>query len=114
MDRYLDVESAPMPFLIEMAGWLGFAAEGDFLEEGVLRRLIREIYALNRIKGTKEVIGRLIRAVFGEDPVIVEQNRMGVLSQRRTGTHTESCTALPRRTSRSCCAGRGMRSCGHR
>ncbi len=77
MDRYLDVESAPMPFLIEMAGWLGFAAEGDFLEEGVLRRLIREIYALNRIKGTKEVIGRLIRAVFGEDPVIVEQNRMG-------------------------------------
>lgn len=79
MDRYLDWNTAPITVLVELAGWFGFAEVGafqDFLDEQVLRSLIKETYALNRMKGTKEVIRRLIHTVLDEDPFIVERNRL--------------------------------------
>lgn len=84
MDRYLDTGTTPMPFLMEIAGWLGFAVSGDFdvhghpeeICQGMLRVLVRDLYAINRIKGTKEVIRRLIRMALREEPVIVERNRI--------------------------------------
>lgn len=105
MDRYLDPGTAPMPFLVEMAGWLGFSAEGDFLDENMLRSLIRELYPLNRMKGTKEVIRRLIRMMLGEEPAIVERNRMeGYIPhdnmdtcQRLYGTSMQDVTILLKR-----------------
>lgn len=65
MDAYLDIRTTPMPVLMELAGWLGLEAAGDFLEETMLRGLIRELYQFNRIKGTKEVIKKLLYAVLG-------------------------------------------------
>lgn len=76
MDKYLDIETTPLPVLMQIADWFGFEAEGDFLDETLLRRLIKEIYSLNRIKGTKQVMQNLIRAVLGDEAHIIEQNRM--------------------------------------
>lgn len=85
MDRYFDLDTAPMPALVEIAGWLGFAAAEelqDFLDEQMLRSLTKEIYTLNRMKGTKEVIRKLIRLVLGEEAFIVERNRLEGYLQR--------------------------------
>lgn len=76
MDKYLDIETTPLPVLMRIADWVGFEAEGDFLEEELLRRLIKEIYSLNRIKGTKQVMRNLIRAVLGDEAHIIERNRL--------------------------------------
>lgn len=76
MDRYLNIETTPLPVLMQIADWFGFEAEGDFLEEELLRRLVREIYRLNRIKGTKQVMKDLIRTVLGDEAYIIERNRL--------------------------------------
>lgn len=76
MDRYLDIETTPLPVLMRIADWFGFEAEGDFLEERLLRRLVKEIYRLNRIKGTKQVMKELIRTVLGDEAHIIERNRL--------------------------------------
>lgn len=105
MERAFDLDTAPIEVLMELAGWLGFAVERDFLDKAMLRSLIKEVYALNRIKGTKEVIRKLIRLVLGEEAVIVEQNRLeGYVSeevketyQRLYGTSMQDVTILLRR-----------------
>lgn len=102
MESVFDLETTPIEVLIELAGWLGFAVERDFLDEAMLRSLIKEIYALNRIKGTKEVLRRLIWLVLGEEAVIVEQNRLegDILEeaketyQRLYGTSMQEVTIL--------------------
>lgn len=76
MDKYLNVETTPLPVLMQIADWFGFEAEGDFLDEELLRRLIKEIYSLNRIKGTKRVMQNLIRAVLDDEAYIIERNKM--------------------------------------
>lgn len=102
MESVFDLETTPIEILMELAGWLGFAVERDFLDETMLRSLIKEIYVLNRIKGTKEVLRRLIWLVLGEEAVIVEQNRLeGYVSeeeretyQRLYGTSMQDVTIL--------------------
>lgn len=76
MDKYLNVGTTPLPVLMRIADWFGFDAEGDFLDEELLRRLIREIYSLNRMKGTKQVMKDLIKAVLGDEAFIVERNKL--------------------------------------
>lgn len=88
MDRYLNIETTPFPVLMQIAGWFGFETEGDFLEEKLLRRLVREIYHLNRIKGTKQVMKDLIRAVLGDEAYIIERNRLrGYIQSDRKDTY---------------------------
>lgn len=82
IDQYLDPDTAPAELLPQYADWLGLELEGEFLEEDLLRRLIREAYQLNRIKGTKQCIRRLISLVLGQDAIIVERKRLdGYISQ---------------------------------
>lgn len=76
MGRYLNIETTPLPVLMKIADWFGFEAEGDFLDEELLRRLIKEIYSLNRMKGTKQVMKNLIRTVSGDESHIIERNRI--------------------------------------
>jgi phage tail-like protein len=76
MDRYLDIDSTPMSALIEIAGWLGFDTKEDFLDEKMLRKLVRQIYHLNRIKGTKKVMQEIIKVILDEDAVVLERNKM--------------------------------------
>lgn len=76
LDRYLDFDEAPGELLPYFAHWLGLWQEGDFLEEEMFRRLLKNAYRLNRIKGTKQAVEELLELVLGEKVIIVERNLM--------------------------------------
>lgn len=105
MDKYLNVETTPLPVLMRIADWFGFDAEEDFLDEELLRRLIREIYSLNKIKGTKQVMKDLIKAVLGNEAFIVERNKLNgyipsdlkVSYQKLYGNANQDVTILVKR-----------------
>ncbi|MDD2972847.1 MAG: phage tail protein [Lachnospiraceae bacterium] len=70
----LDIDRTPVELLPVFASWLGVDVSGDFLSEQQLREFVKEIYKLNRIKGTKQVLERLTEIVLGEKATIVEKN----------------------------------------
>lgn len=74
--QYLDFDTVPYEFLPVLADWLGFEVDQGFLEEQTLRALLKEIYSLNRIKGTREVLKRIVNLIAGCDPIIIERSRM--------------------------------------
>jgi phage tail-like protein len=76
LDKYLDVDNTPIAALTEIAGWLGFEARENFLDESMLRKFVKQIYHLNRIKGTKEVMQEIIEVVLGDEAVVMERNKM--------------------------------------
>lgn len=76
LDRYLEIDRMPAAVLPEIADWMGVEVEGTFLEEETLRKLVKALYYLNRIKGTREALKRLIKLVFDEDAVIIERSRI--------------------------------------
>ncbi len=64
------------PDLLEMYGsWFGIDLKGGFLPEDVLRTIVKEAYKLNRMKGTRWVLERILEIVVGDDTVILE-NRL--------------------------------------
>ena len=81
--------------------------EGDFLEKQTLRNLLKEVYHLNRMKGTKEALKRLIWLVLQEEPIIVERNLIGeignseenILYNQLYGTSKHDITILINRNS---------------
>lgn len=72
----LDIDTCPKELLPVYAGWMGVELGGDFFDEAVLRKLVRRIYGLNRLKGTKAVLEELIEIILEEKPIILERNRM--------------------------------------
>ncbi len=66
------------PELLEMYGsWFGIDLKGGFLDEDVLRTLVKEAYQLNRMKGTKKGIERVLTIILGEEPVLLENRVQG-------------------------------------
>ena len=66
------------PELLEMYGsWFGIDLKGGFLEEDVLRQLVKEAYMLNKLKGTRKGIERVLTIILGEEPVILENRMQG-------------------------------------
>lgn len=64
------------PELLEMYGsWFGIDLAGGFLSEDVLRTIVKEAYQLNRMKGTKKGIERMLEIILGE-PAVLFENRM--------------------------------------
>jgi phage tail-like protein len=64
------------PELLEMYGsWFGIDLRGGFLPEDVLRTIVKEAYQLNRMKGTRKVLERILEIMLGEDAVLLE-NRL--------------------------------------
>jgi phage tail-like protein len=74
MGRYMDVDEAPAKMLPILAGWLGLRVENDFPDEAVLRRLLKEVYQLNKMKGTRWAVERLAEIVLGEEVQVIEKN----------------------------------------
>ena len=74
--NYLDFDTIPCEFLPILADWLGFQVDQGFLDEKTLRSLLKEIYALNRIKGTKKALKRIVNLIAGCEPIIIERNRL--------------------------------------
>ena len=64
------------PELLEMYGsWFGIDLRGGFLSEDVLRTIVKEAYQLNRMKGTRKVIERILEIMLGDDAVLLENRR---------------------------------------
>ncbi len=64
------------PELLEMySSWFGIDLHGGFLPEDVLRTIVKEAYQLNRMKGTRWALERILQILLGEDFVMFE-NRL--------------------------------------
>jgi phage tail-like protein len=74
MERWFDVDEAPAGMLPVLAGWLGLRVENDFPDEAILRRLLKEVYLLNKRKGTRWAVERLAQIVLGESVQVIEKN----------------------------------------
>ena len=74
LPELLDADKCPRECLRVYAGWLGIDLSGDFLSEEAERLFVKEGYMLNRTKGTKACLARVIEIVTGEKPVILENN----------------------------------------
>lgn len=75
VQNYFDPDAAPKEMLPVLAGFMGLDVTGDFLEEKVLRALVKNAYSLNKIKGTREALLRVTEIVLGEKAVILEKCR---------------------------------------
>lgn len=106
VEEWLDVEKVPGPLLHHFAGWLGLEVDGEFPEE-VLRRLLTKAYELNRIKGTRQAVIRLVELVLGEQAIVVERNLLKEQADREEvklynrlyGTSKQDITVLINRKS---------------
>jgi len=74
LPEILDLNTCPVEMLIEYGSWMGIDLKGGFLPENVIRDIVKEAYELNKIKGTKKGLIRLMTLILGEEPVIVEHN----------------------------------------
>lgn len=72
-DRYLDLDSAPKNLLYQYAEWLGLELDGDFLPSELLVRIIKNLYDLNRRKGTKGALLKLSELVLSKKAIVVER-----------------------------------------
>ena len=102
VSNVLDIDTAPLNFLPVFAGWMGLEMGTEFFTEEVLRKLVKEAYKLNRIKGTKESILRICEIILGEkviviDPNSLQENMLGeedVFGERITGEGKYDVTIL--------------------
>ena len=76
LPEILDLDTCPAGLLPVYGGWLGIHVGDDFLEEAVLRTLVKEAYRLNRIKGTRAALERISEIVLGEKVLVLERNVM--------------------------------------
>lgn len=74
--QLIQVETAPLPILHILAGWLGLKVKDAFLTEEELRSLLLCAYDLLSIKGTLGCIEKLIKLFVTEDVYIVERNQL--------------------------------------
>lgn len=71
-----DVDRAPGKLLELFLQWIGIDVDGGFLEEELLRGLLKEAPELIRYKGSAQCIRRICRLFVGEEPTILERNLM--------------------------------------
>lgn len=70
----LDPKLCPSELLPVYASWMGVEVKDDFFSEEILRELVKNISFLNRYKGTKVGLQRIIEICLGEKPRILERN----------------------------------------
>lgn len=76
LPKLLDIDSCPERLLPMYGRWLGIDVGNDFLDEKIMRPLVKEAYQLNRMKGTKAVLERLTEIFLGEKALVLERNVM--------------------------------------
>lgn len=74
LPELLDPKTCPVECLPIYAKWLGIDVSGDYLTERAMRQIVTEGYELNRIKGTKACLIRIIEIVLQEKAIILESN----------------------------------------
>ena len=83
----LDLDTCPEELLIIYGGWMGIDLKGGFLETEMLRDLVREAYSLNRMKGTKRAIERILEIILREKAIVIEHNQVN--------SHADDDTVIP-------------------
>lgn len=74
LPQMLDPDIAPEKLLSVYGEWLGINLPEGAFEESVMRRLIKEAWQLNRMKGSKWAIERLMEIILQEKIILLEQN----------------------------------------
>lgn len=74
LPKILDIDTCAPELLPIYAGWMGIDVGEGFLEESVLRALVKEANRLNRMKGTKWCLERISEIILGERGIVVERN----------------------------------------
>jgi P2-related tail formation protein len=74
IDRFLDIDTAPKEFLIVFAGWLGVELDSDLLNDSQLRELMRNLFELNKYKGTRRAIEKIAGIFCGRAFFIIEND----------------------------------------
>ena len=86
----LDPDICPPECLPVYAGWLGIDLSGDFLSEEAQRQFVREAYHLNRMKGTKTCLLRVLEIVLNEKAIILENNMIKSYLERNEAADANS------------------------
>lgn len=74
LPKMLDPDVAPVGLLSVYGGWLGIDLPEGAFEESIMRQLIKEAWQLNRMKGSKWAIVRLMEIILQEKVILLEQN----------------------------------------
>ena len=74
LPKLLDLDTCDVSLLPIYGKWMGLDVGNGFLEEDILRNLVKEAYVLNRMKGTKWCIERITEIILGQKAMIVERN----------------------------------------
>ena len=75
-EELLDPDKAPVPLLEMYLKWFGLDVRGGFIDEPIIRTLLKEVAWLMAHKGTKQCIERLCQIFIGEKPIILERSMM--------------------------------------
>lgn len=76
LPELLNLDTCDASLLPIYGRWLGIDVGDGFLEENVLRSLVKESYNLNRMKGTKYCLERISEIILGEKGIVVERNNV--------------------------------------
>lgn len=94
-DEMIDAEKASKKMVETYIKWLGIDVDGSFLEESLLRELLKKAPELIKYKGTKRSIEQIFDLFIGEKPSIVERN---LLESRENDINYEAYDNLYGRT----------------
>lgn len=82
----LDLATCPAEYLETYARWFGIDLKGGFLSESILRTIVQEAYQLNRMKGTRKCLERLLEIILGEQVILMEHGAVNAYEkQKRSG-----------------------------
>ena len=76
LPKLLNPDECPRELLIVYGSWLGIDLEGGSLDEEMMRQFVKEAYQLNKLKGTKRGIERVLEIILGRPAVVIEHNRI--------------------------------------
>ena len=79
----LNPETCPASLLPVYASWMGIDISPDLMDIATERKLVKELFALTRMKGTPDVIRRLCKIILNEDVRIIEYNNIAAKQRDR-------------------------------
>lgn len=82
VSHLFDVDTAPAEMLAWLTQWLGFTPDETWTDDQ-LRDMIRALPELNRLRGTRTGIERIIRLYTGQMPMIVEYPQYASLMAKK-------------------------------
>lgn len=89
LPELLDADVCPAECLDIYAAWLGIDLSGNFLTDDSKRKFVKEAYNLNRMKGTKACLLRVIEIILDEKAIILENNTIKSYMEKGEMENTE-------------------------